>query len=119
MGEQIRIGGLVISADVLETIVRLAAEKVDGVACVGMPGDLSSFITSFSAKKTLQTPAVGVRDENGQLRIAVHVTALFGYPFKTLAESVRASIAADMASQVGFDVSGVDVFIDALVFPKE
>ena len=119
MGDQIRIGDLVVATDVIETIVRLAAEKVEGVASVGMPGDLSSVISSFSARKPQTVPAVGVRDEGGQVRVAVRITAFFGYPFVTLAESVRASVAADMLSQVGVEVGGVDVFIDALVFPKE
>lgn len=119
MGEELRIGDLVVAPDVMDTIVRIAAEKVEGVASVGVPTDLSSVISFFSAKKPLTTPAIGVRSEDGDVRVAVHVTALFGFGFQTLAQDVRASVAADLRSQLGIEVGSVDVFIDALVFPKE
>ena len=42
-----------------------------------------------------------------------------GYPFKKLAEAVRAAVAHVIDAQVGVEVARVDVCIDGLVFPKE
>lgn len=119
MDEELRFAGLVVAPEVVETIVRLAAEKVEGVASVGVPTDLGNVFSLFSARKPLGMPAVGVKVEDGSIRAAVHLTVFFGYPFVKLAEDVRLAVAAGISSQVGVEVTGVDVFIDALVFPKE
>lgn len=120
MDTEIKLEGLSISAEVFDSIVRIAAEKVEGVACVGLPTGVNSMITSFlSERRPLQTPAIGVRSVDGELQVAVHVTAFFGYPFRALADEVRAMVATAISGSVGIEVSSVDVFIDALVFPKE
>lgn len=120
MESEIELEGLSVSARVFDSIVRIAAEKVEGVAYVGIPAGVNSMLTSFlSEKRPLQMPAVGVRSVNGELQVAVHVTAFFGYPFRALADDVRAAVSASISGIVGIDVSSVDVFIDALVFPKE
>ncbi len=120
MDTEIELEGLSISTRVFDSVVRIAAEKVDGVAYVGIPAGVNSMLTSFlSEKRPLQVPAVGVRRVDGELQVAVHVTAFFGYPFRALADDVRAAVSEAVSGLVGIDVSSVDVFIDALVFPKE
>lgn len=118
--EELRFAGLIVAPEVVETIVKLSAEKVEGVASVGALGDLNNVFSIFSAKKPAPAlPAVTVKVEGEALRIGVRLTVLFGYPFLTLAEEVRKAIATSVSSQVGAQIAGVDVYIDALVFPKE
>ena len=54
-----------------------------------------------------------------KLALTVRVVVFFGYPFKKLAEAVRAAVVAAIDAQVGVEVERVDVCIDGLVFPKE
>lgn len=119
MDEELKLDGLVVAPEVVETIVRLSAEKVDGVASIGVPTEINSVFSLFSAKKPQNIPFVGVKVENDALRVAVRVTVLMGYPFKEVAQSIREAVATGIESQVGARVSSVDVFIDALAFPKE
>ena len=120
MDEELKFSGLRVAPEVVETIVRLSAEKVEGVASVGVPSDLNSMFSFLSPKKPVaSTPAIDIKVEDDALRITLHLTVFFGYPFVTLADEVRQTVATSVASQVGAHVSGVDVFIDALVFPKE
>ncbi|MBR2835021.1 MAG: Asp23/Gls24 family envelope stress response protein [Coriobacteriales bacterium] len=84
MSQDIQFNGLVVAADVVETIVRLSAEKVDGVACVGSSTDLPTVFSMFGSKKVSSVPAVGVKVEDDAMRIAVHVSVFFGFPFKSL-----------------------------------
>lgn len=122
MDEELKFAGLIVAPEVVETIVKLAAGKVEGVACVGLPGDLNGMFSFLSPRKVsapTTAPAVGVKVEGESLRVALHLTVFFGYPFVTLANEVRRAVANAVSSQVGADVAGVDVFVDALVFPKE
>lgn len=123
MEEELHVSGLSIAPKVFETIVQKAAEGVEGVASVGVPAtnstSLFSFLTGAAARQQPQTPAVGVRTQEGGIAVAVHVTAFFGYPFLTLASDVRREVASMVETLTGLDVVSVDVFIDALVFPKE
>lgn len=120
MDEELRFAGLMVAPEVVETIVRLSAEKVEGVACVGIPNDINSMFSFFSPKKPqADLRAIAVEVEGDGLHIALHLTVFFGYPFVTLAQEVRRAVASNVSSQVGAEISAVDVHIDALVFPKE
>ena len=120
MDEEIRVNDLVVAPEVVETIVRLSAEKVEGVAAVGQPGELNGLFSFFSQKKAdPAVPAVTLKIVDSKLDITVHLAVLFGYSFVTLAHSVRELIAKSVESQVGIEVAAVNVYIDSLLFPKE
>ena len=95
MPQEIKIDGIGISPDVLTAIVSRAVSDVEGIA------------------------SVGVKDLATKLALTVRVVVFFGYPFKKLAEAVRAAVVAAIDAQVGVEVERVDVCIDGLVFPKE
>ena len=113
------IAGIGVSKDVVATIVRLAAERVEGVASVGGNDINSRLISVFTARTVPAEAAVTSSVVDDKLVIGVHLAVMFGYPFTKLAEDVRAAIAAAVASQIGVEVASVDVSIDSLVFPKE
>lgn len=120
MDDELKFAGLMVAPEVVETIIRLAVEKVEGVASVGVPSELNGMLSFLSPRKPqAAVPGVCVQVEGESLRISVHVTVFFGYPFVTLADEVRTAVASSISSQVGAEITGVDVFIDALVFPKE
>lgn len=120
MDEEIRVNDLVVATEVVQTIVRLAAEKVEGVAAVGQPTDLNGLFSFFSQKKAdVAVPAVTVKTVDAKLDVTVRLSVLFGYPFTTLAQDVRNAVATSLSSQVGVEVQAVNVYIDSLLFPKE
>lgn len=120
MSAEIKIDGIAIAPEVLSIIVSRAVEGVEGVASVGINDLASSLVSMFSAKSPQPAlPAVEAEVVDGALRITVRLTVFFGYPFKKLAESVRAAVVKAIDGQVGVAVSAVDVCIDNLVFPKE
>ena len=119
MEDELRFAGMIVAPEVVETIVKLSAETVEGVAGVGVSGDAGK-LPLFAAKKPQpSTPGVEVRVEGDQLHIELHISVLFGYPFVTLADEVRRVVSSSVSSQVGAAVGGVDIYIDALVLPKE
>lgn len=123
MGEELTFSGVSIAPKVFDTVVRMAAEKVEGVACVGAPYDainstLASLLTP-SGRTHAQSPAVGVREEADGVAVAVHVSVFFGYPFLKLADAVREAVASAVSGLIGVDAARVDVFVDAVVFAKE
>lgn len=120
MGQnELFIAGIGISKNVIATIVSQAAQKVEGVASVGS-GTISSSLISVFTQKTHETgPAVESEVEDGKLKVCIHLTVFYGYPFTKLAESVREAIATTVSEQIGIEVSAVDVCIDSIVFPKE
>ena len=116
MPQEIKIDGIGISPDVLTAIVSRAVSDVEGIASVGVK-DLATNLVSMmlSSKAPASEPAV----DGDKLALTVRVVVFFGYPFKKLAEAVRAAVVAAIDAQVGVEVERVDVCIDGLVFPKE
>lgn len=121
MPQEIKIDGIGISPDVLTAIVSRAVSDVEGIASVGVK-DLATNLVSMmlSSKAPASEPAVEAEVvQDGKLALTVRVVVFFGYPFKKLAEAVRAAVVAAIDAQVGVEVERVDVCIDGLVFPKE
>ena len=123
MSEELTFSGVTIAPKVFDTVVRRAAEQVEGVACVGAPNDVANSrlasLLGAAAHPGASMPAVGVRTAAGGVAVAVHVSVFFGYPFLKLADAVREAVASSVAGLVGVDAVSVDVFIDAVVFAKE
>ena len=117
MPQEIKIDGIGISPDVLTAIVSRAVSDVEGIASVGVK-DLATNLVSMmlSSKAPASEPAVEAEVVGDKLALTV---VFFGYPFKKLAEAVRAAVVAAIDAQVGVEVERVDVCIDGLVFPKE
>lgn len=116
MSDEIRLEGLGVAPGVLDTIVNVATESVDGIAAVGAPG-LAGLVQKGSRKGTARAIDVTVA-EDGSLTAVIHVQVTYGFKLREVAEAVQCSVADALASQVGVEVAGVDVFIDGLVFPE-
>ena len=113
MTEEITLDGMKVAPAVLDTIVTLAVESVDGVACSSSGQGIGGLMNRAAGK------AVDFSlDESGQFAVAVHITAVYGMPLRDTAVRVQAEVADAIKSQVGVAVSSVDVYIDDIEFPE-
>lgn len=119
MSQEITIAGIGIAPEVLAAIVSRSVEEVEGVASVGVKDLATNLVSMFSAKSTQVGEDVEAEVVDDKLRLTVHLTVFFGYPFKKLAEVVREAVVSAIDAQVGVEVESVNVCIDSLVFPKE
>lgn len=119
MSQEITIAGIGIAPEVLAAIVSRSVEEVEGVASVGIKDLATNLVSMFSAKSTQVGEDVEAEVVDDKLRLTVHLTVFFGYPFKKLAEVVREAVASAIDAQVGVEVESVNICIDSLVFPKE
>lgn len=116
MSDEIRLEGLGVAPGVVDTIVTLATESVEGVAAVGAPG-LAGLVQKGVGKGTGRAVDVTAADD-GTVSVVVHVQVVYGQHLLEVARAVQDSVADAMKSQVGVDVSSVDVFVDGIVFEK-
>lgn len=119
MSQEITIAGTGIAPEVLAAIVSRSVEEVEGVASVGIKDLATNLVSMFSAKSTQVGEDVEAEVVDDKLRLTVHLTVFFGYPFKKLAEVVREAVVSAIDAQVGVEVESVNICIDSLVFPKE
>ena len=119
MSQEITIAGIGIAPEVLAAIVSRSVEQVEGVASVGVKDLATNLVSVFSAKSTQVGEDVEAEVIDDKLRLTVHLTVFFGYPFKKLAEVVREAVVNAIDAQVGVEVESVNICIDSLVFPKE
>lgn len=119
MSQEITIAGIGIASEVLAAIVSRSVEQVEGVASVGVKDLATNLVSMFSAKSTQVGEDVEAEVIDDKLRLTVHLTVFFGYPFKKLAEVVREAVVNAIDAQVGVEVESVNICIDSLVFPKE
>ena len=108
----LNIDGMAIAPGVVETIVSIAANEVDGVASVG-PSATSGLRAMFASKPSTQGIAV---DDEEKLCVSVRIDVYYGHVLPELAAQVRMAVADAVASQVGIQVASVDVYIDGIQF---
>lgn len=105
--------GMAIAPGVVETIVILAVREVPGVASVGAA---PSGIRSLLAFKQ-STQGVSVEPEGeGAVAVEVSIRVNSGYSLNDVAASIRSSVADAVRSQVGLNVSRVDIRVDGIIF---
>ena len=111
----LNIDGMNIAPGVVETIVSLAAQDVEGVAGVGDPATNNILTFIGGGRPSTQGIEVDV-DENNALHISVRLYVKSGVVLPDLAAAVRQSIADAVNTQVGASVGSVDIFIDGIQF---
>ena len=113
---ELNVDGMALAPGVVETIVSIAANEVDGVASVG-PSATSSLRSVFAGKPSTQGIEVAI-DEDDKLQVSVRVDVYYGYVLPDLAANLRKAIADAVSSQVGASVASVDVYIDGIQFAR-
>lgn len=112
----LNVDGMALAPGVVETIVSIAANEVDGVAAIGSSSN-GGLRSVFASKPATQGIDITV-DEEEKVHISIRVDVYYGYVLPDLAANIRQAISDAVASQVGIPVAAVDVYIDGIQFAR-
>lgn len=107
--------GMAIADGVVETIVVMAVQEVQGVAAIvgsSTSGRLAGRLTQKSAVKGVEV----FPNEDDSVAVAVRVVVTYGYPLPAIADAIREAVVDAVLTQIGLAVSNVDVYIDGIQF---
>lgn len=113
---ELNLEGMALAPGVVETIVSIAVNEVEGVASVGSAN--SGGLRAVFANKVATQGIEVLVDENDNLQVAVRLDVYHGYVLPTIAQQVRTAVADAVSSQIGIAVSAVDVYIDGIQFAR-
>ena len=102
-----------LAPGVMETIVRIAVDGVDGV--VGVCSPATQAPRKLFAPKPV-APGVDIAMEDNKASVAVHLTVKYGFVLPDVAAQVRTAVAEALLAQVGVGVNGIDVYVDNIAF---
>ncbi len=107
-------GRISIAEDVIASIARIAAERVDGIAqpSGGTSSGLMSIFGGEDLAPNIKTELTG-EDVRIELRIAVE----YGYPVHEVAQGVQQNVQHDIESLAGISVTGIDVYVKKVAPP--
>lgn len=106
--------GMAIADNVVETIVNIAIQDVEGVACIA--GSNTSGLFGLG-KKRVAAKGVEVKvNEDDSISVSTRVIVNYGRSLPAVAQNIRESIADAVMTQIGITVSNVDVFVDGIQF---
>ncbi len=106
-----------IAPGVVETIISITANEMDGVASVGSFS--TSGLRSVFGSRPSTTGIATQFDDDGKIEITLHIEVYYGFVLPELAEKLRQAISDALLVQVGIEVSKVDIFIDGIQFNKQ
>lgn len=109
------VDGMAIAPGVVETIVSLAAQSVEGVQSIGDPATNGIKSIFGGGKPSTQGIAINVDDDN-ELNVTIRLFVKSGQILPDLAAKVRRAIDDAVCSQTGLHVASVDIFIDGILF---
>lgn len=111
-GDQIKI-----DLQVLEVILGISAQKVDGVA--GMRGGLKSGLSRvFGREDRGKGVAVSV-DEDGELTADVYVYLKYGVNVPAVAGKIQEALKQQLNQMTDMNLKSIDVHVVGLVFPED
>ncbi|CAI98228.1 Asp23/Gls24 family envelope stress response protein [Lactobacillus delbrueckii] len=111
-GDQIKI-----DLQVLEVILGISAQKVDGVA--GMRGGLKSGLSRvFGREDRGKGVSVSV-DEDGELTADVYVYLKYGVNVPAVAGKIQEALKQQLTQMTDMNLKSIDVHVVGLVFPED
>jgi len=96
-------GEVILSDDVLTSIIGKAADKVEGAALIGK-----------NPKK-----AVKVESEGDQVAITLQVSVEYGLKIPEVAEALRKEVQDAVSNMTGMNVSAIHIHVQELTMKKE
>jgi uncharacterized alkaline shock family protein YloU len=108
-------GETTIASGVVAKIARQAAREVDGVELAGSSG-LRGFLGRILPGPT--APGVGAELASRRSALDLHVCVAWPRPVATVTEEVRRHVRAKVQELTGYEVTDVDITIDALPAPS-
>ncbi|MDR0514931.1 MAG: Asp23/Gls24 family envelope stress response protein [Coriobacteriaceae bacterium] len=110
----LNIDGMALAPGVVETIVFIAANEVEGVASVAPMGS-GGLRSMFGAKSATHGVEIDVTADD-KLHVALRIEVYYGYVLPVVAAGVRSAVADALSCQVGIPVDSVDIYIDGIQF---
>ena len=106
-----------IDLQVLEVILGISAQKVDGVA--GMRGGLKSGLSRvFGREDRGKGVSVSV-DEDGELTADVYVYLKYGVNVPAVAGKIQEALKQQLTQMTDMNLKSIDVHVVGLVFPED
>lgn len=107
-------GRISIAEDVIASIARIAADKVDGIAHSSGSGS-GGLMSIFSGEDV--APNIKTELSNEVVRLELRISVEYGYPVHEVAQGVQQNVQRDIELLAGVTVSHVDVFVKKVVPP--
>lgn len=105
---------LKISQDVLETIARVAALEIEGVASIAEPqGNIRNMLSKGSSAYSIDTSLV-----DGIAEVSISLNLEFGARISDVCFAVQNNIKDNIQTMTGIMVSKVNVTIAGISFPS-
>lgn len=111
----LNLQGMALADGVVETIVSIAVQDIEGVASIGNASSASGLLAAFQTKPVTHGIEVLANDDD-TLSVAIRIEVYYGYALPDIADQVRQAISDAVLSQVGLKVGSVDVYIDGIQF---
>jgi len=107
-------GRITIGEDVIASIARIAAERVDGIA--KSSGASSGGLMSIFGGEDL-APNIKTELSAEQVKLELRIAVEYGYPVHEVAQGVQQNVQRDIESLAGISVSGIDVYVKKVAPP--
>ena len=107
-------GRITIAEDVIASIARIAAEKVDGIAQSG--GGSSGGLRSIFGGEDI-APNIKTELAEDTARLELRIAVEYGYPVHEVAQGVQQNVQSDIEKMAGVTVSSIDVYVKKVVPP--
>ena len=111
----LNVAGMALADGVVDTIISIAVQDIEGVASVGGSNTATGLLSAFQSKPVTRGIEVLANDDD-TLSVAIRIEVYYGCVLPDVAEQVREAIADAVLSQVGLKVGSVDVYIDGIQF---
>lgn len=116
MAETFSNNTMTIAPGVVDRVIALAAQEVEGVATVSSTntGGLLTQLLSRAKKEAIQTE-IGA---DGKLNCTIYLSTWYGKSIPEVAEAVRENVASALKLQTGIEVGQVNVHVESVEFKK-
>lgn len=109
-------GMIHISEEAVATIVRMAADRVEGIAHAPL-----SMASGFTEKLGKKNPAKGVKVEltEHEVKISLYIYVIYGVKIPKLAMELQKEIRQMVQLMTGLSVKEVNIYVQGISFEKE
>jgi uncharacterized alkaline shock family protein YloU len=107
-------GRISIAEDVISSIARIAAEKVDGIAQASSSGG-GGLMSIFGGEDI--APNIKTELSDDAVRVELRISVEYGYPVHEVAQGIQQNVQRDIEQLAGVKVANVDVFVKKVVPP--
>lgn len=115
--DDIEVGIVKISDEVVEVIAGLAAAEIKGV--VGMSASLVGGISQMLSGKKNLSKGVKVNLGEDNASIDLYLVVKYGVKIPEIADAVQKNVKKAVESMTGLSVAGVNVYVQNVILPKE